>query len=158
MHPRMSTPVNPASDNRRRQLRRWIDKHFGGSQTEFIASTNDGDKQINQGELSGLLKTKAFGEKRARRLEAQAHMPALYLEQDSDSPFERKLAEPGDAHANRARPTGWPFTRVTLRRLHDLKRALGPHKGVEAIHDIDETLELAVQKWERRADAKKSTA
>lgn len=158
MHASMSIPVNPAAENRRRQLRRWIDKHFGGSQSEFIASTNDGEKQINQGELSGLLKNKAFGEKRARRLEAQAHMPPFYLEQDNDNPFEHKATEQADVHATKARPTGWPFTRVTLRRLLELKQALGPHKGVEALHDIDETLELAVQKWERRATVKKSAA
>ena len=59
----MTPATNPAAENRRRQLRKWIDQHFGGSQTQFILSTNDGEKQINQGELSGLLGKKSFGEK-----------------------------------------------------------------------------------------------
>lgn len=59
---------------RRARLQAWIDTHYKGSQASFIAATG-----INQGELSGLLKNKSFGEKRAASLEIQARMPAGYL-------------------------------------------------------------------------------
>lgn len=64
---------------RRARLREWIDLKCEGSQANFIALTG-----INQGELSGLLKSKSFGEKKARALEAVAGMPVRYL----DTPLE----------------------------------------------------------------------
>jgi len=64
----------PTIQARRSRLREWIDSRFSGSQSAFVASTG-----INQGELSGLLKTKSFGEKRAASLERAAKMPAGYL-------------------------------------------------------------------------------
>lgn len=60
---------------RRIQLKNWIDAKFDGVQAGFIEKTG-----INQGELSGLLKTKSFGEKRARALEALAGMPDRWLD------------------------------------------------------------------------------
>ncbi|ASK28383.1 3,4-dihydroxy-2-butanone-4-phosphate synthase [Neisseria chenwenguii] len=62
---------------RRRNLRLWIDRHYGGRQSRFIAAV-----AINQGELSALLKNKSFGEKKARKLELAATMPALWLDTD----------------------------------------------------------------------------
>ena len=62
--------------NRRARLRQWIDQHCAGSQAQFVAKTG-----INQGELSGLLRAKSFGEKKARTLEAQAGMPVGWLDQ-----------------------------------------------------------------------------
>lgn len=150
----MTTLTNQAADNRRRRLRQWIDERFGGSHSAFIASTNDGEKQINQGELSGLLRNKSFGEKRARRLEEQAKMPAFYLERPDDP--SHVAMEPAHQNHEDRPPTTWPFTRVTLKRLADLKKSLGGHRGVEAMHDIDETLELVLMKWERRAAQGKS--
>lgn len=49
----------------------------------------------------------------------------------------------------------WPFKQVTYRRLMALKSALGPKLGANAMHDIDELLDVAVTKWERLAHAKK---
>lgn len=154
----MTATPNQAAENRRRQLRRWIHDHFDGSQAQFILSTNDGKNQINQGELSGLLGKKSFGEKRARRLERQAKMPTFYLEEREGvrHPLVASEPQPGVSPTEAAAP--WPFTRVTLKRLSALKKALGGHKGVEAMHDIDETLEVVVMKWERRVDATKSHA
>ena len=152
----MTEAKNPAAENRRLQLRRWIDANFGGSQSAFIASTNDGEKQVNQGELSGLLGSKSFGEKRARNLEKQAGMPTHYLEQTPGA-FP-KITEHQGNEPRQSAVTGWPFARVPLSRLIALKRNLGPHKGVEAMHDLDETLELAVLKWERRISQTKSRA
>jgi hypothetical protein len=66
---------------RRSRLRGWIDLKCEGSQARFVEVTG-----INQGELSGLLKTKSFGEKKARTLEIQAGMPPMYLDAvDDDS-------------------------------------------------------------------------
>lgn len=59
---------------RRARLREWIDIHHGGVAADFIKVSG-----INQGELSGLLKSKSFGEKRAMSLEKAAGMPAGYL-------------------------------------------------------------------------------
>jgi len=69
------TNNSPVVAYRRRRLREWIDRHYGGVQSAFIAATG-----VNQGELSGLLSSKSFGEKRARRLEGQARMPDGYLD------------------------------------------------------------------------------
>lgn len=152
---------DPAIANRRARLREWIDTHFGGSHTLFIASTNNGEKQMNQGELSGLLRNKTFGERRARSLEAMAHMPPRYLEGSPGSQGEAaaiKVQQPATPSAYPAQetsaprpPVGWPFSRVTLARIVELRKQLGVRAGTQAMQDIDETLELVVSKWERRA-------
>lgn len=59
---------------RRARLRAWIDERHAGVQQGFIAATG-----INQGELSALLGSKSFGEKKARALELAAKMPDGYL-------------------------------------------------------------------------------
>lgn len=64
----------PIVATRRRRLREWIDAHHGGSQAAFVLATT-----INQGELSGLLRDKSFGEKKAAAIEASANMPTGYL-------------------------------------------------------------------------------
>lgn len=69
------TSESPVVSYRRKRLQNWIDRHYGGVQSAFIAATG-----VNQGELSGLLRSKSFGEKRARRLEQQARMPNGYLD------------------------------------------------------------------------------
>ncbi len=63
--------------NRRVNLKRWIDTHYNGVQAEFLEVIG-----INQGELSGLLNKKSFGEKKARSIEDVANMPFLYLDKD----------------------------------------------------------------------------
>lgn len=159
-----STLEDPIVQNRRRQLRRWIDEHFEGSQMAFIASTNDGEKQINQGELSGLLKSKSFGEKRARSLERQAHMPPRHLDSSdakSVTHYAGEHIEPQPEPAipiARISPKPWPFTRVSRDRLMNLKRDLGGRRGLDAIDDIDRTLEVVVLKWEKQITIRKSAA
>lgn len=61
--------------NRRLKLQHLIDTAFGGSQASFIAKTD-----INQGELSGLLRSKSFGEKKARKIEQQVGIDSGYLD------------------------------------------------------------------------------
>jgi hypothetical protein len=80
--------------NRRRQLKRWIDSRFGGVQAAFIAAHN-----LNQSEISSLLRDKSFGGVKARTLEVQCGMPPRYLEE---------RGEPGEA----GEPF-WPFDSIT---------------------------------------------
>lgn len=76
-------PTEPANVAvRRRQLQAWIDDKFAGVQSAFLADIAARTGQpANQGELSGLLSgKKSFGEKKARKLEEQAGMPAAWLD------------------------------------------------------------------------------
>lgn len=75
-----------ASDvaHRRARLRLWLDTFFDGSQSAFIADAAQHGHDVNQGELSGLLNKKSFGEKKARSLEKIARMSPRWL--DSLSP------------------------------------------------------------------------
>lgn len=146
----MSDTEDPVVANRRSRLKLWIDTNCAGSQKLFIASTNDGDKQINQGELSGLLRSKSFGEKRARALERQARMPVGYLDAGNSASYEQqaqvvteKLPDIGQA---------WPFKKVSRERLNSLKASLGEQNFAAAINDMDELLESTVIKWERRSE------
>ncbi len=76
----MTTQPDPA-EIRRRNLRRWIERLHQGRQIDFVAATG-----INQGELSALLKNKAFGERKARKIEQAAGMPERWLDTEHDSP------------------------------------------------------------------------
>lgn len=60
---------------RREGLRQVIDTKFGGRQADFVAKTN-----MNQGEVSLLLKNKSFGEKKARKIEQLVGLPPGYLD------------------------------------------------------------------------------
>lgn len=71
------------ANNRRAQLRLWIDSHHDGSQADFVKTHN-----LNQGEISALLKDKSFGSVKARNLEAQVGMPERYLELRPNDPTE----------------------------------------------------------------------
>lgn len=64
---------------RRKRLRDWIADRFEGSQASFRADAKKRGHTINQGELSALLRTKSFSEKRARKLEIQAGMSKGFL-------------------------------------------------------------------------------
>lgn len=98
--------------NRRTKLRLWIDTHFDGSQSRFIADCAEHGHEINQGELSGLLKTKSFGEKKARSLEAIARMPSKHL----DTPPNTSVLPPGTVEithiAREPRDDRWPFKKL----------------------------------------------
>ena len=68
------------ADNRRAQLKRWIDERHNGSQAAFVSA-----HKLNQGEISSLLKNKSFGSVKARNLEAQVGMPERFLELIAES-------------------------------------------------------------------------
>ncbi|WOB24775.1 MULTISPECIES: S24 family peptidase [Xanthomonas] len=70
----MTTADTPLVALRRARLQQWINDHHDGKQADFVRAAS-----INQGELSLLLKSKSFGEKRAAALEKAAGMPTGYL-------------------------------------------------------------------------------
>lgn len=74
---------------RRHNLQKWIDENCNGKQTNFIELT-----EINQGELSSLLKNRAFGERKARKIEELAGMPAMWLDTQHQTKEQDKLAIP----------------------------------------------------------------
>jgi len=83
---------SPAVARRRQRLQQWIDERFHGKQVDFVRATG-----INQGELSGLLKEKSFGEKRATAIERAAGMPGGYLSDGSTKVSTvAELATPSD--------------------------------------------------------------
>ena len=129
--------------NRRNQLQRWIDERYTGVKAAFIASTNDGETQINQGEVSALLQDKAFGERRARSLEKQAGMPPGYLDKNET---DRGTKLPASSPENQ-----WPFSFHLLTRYQTLMTALPKRKALQASRDIESLVDVAVSKWERVA-------
>lgn len=71
--------IKKDEENRRAQLKRWIDDHFNGVQNSFIKKY-----KLNQGEISALLRGgRTFGEIKARTIESQTGMPEKYLDRTS---------------------------------------------------------------------------
>ena len=105
----MPSPINIA-ELRRRNLREWINRLHQGRQIDFVSTTG-----INQGELSALLKNKPFGERKARKIEHSAGMPALWLDTDHSSP----TSAPQPTHRN-AHPMSAPISTIP-EILADLK-------------------------------------
>lgn len=71
--------MSSAAELRRFNLQKWIDANCDGKQANFVELT-----EINQGELSSLLKNKSFGEKKARKIEKLAGMPTMWLDTPHD--------------------------------------------------------------------------
>ena len=105
----MPSPINIA-ELRRRNLREWIDRLHQGRQIDFVSATG-----INQGELSALLKNKPFGERKARKIEHSAGMPALWLDTDHSQP----ASAPQPTHRN-THPMSAPISAIP-EILADLK-------------------------------------
>jgi hypothetical protein len=64
---------------RRARLAQLITEKYHGSQAAFVDATN-----ANQGEVSALLKNKSFGEKKARKIEADCGAPVGWLDTPKD--------------------------------------------------------------------------
>lgn len=62
-------------DIRRARLSQLINERYDGSQAKFIEETGE-----NQGEISGLLRNKSFGEKKARKLESKSGLERGWLD------------------------------------------------------------------------------
>ena len=105
-------------DARRARLKEWIDKHFNGQQAAFCYK-----HEINQGELSGLLKEKSFGEKRARSMELKAGMPYLYLDQvlpGNVTPIGLRERDIADKVAEIVRAMSAPGQFIALGRVQEI--------------------------------------
>lgn len=97
---------------RRQRLRQWIADNCDGLQVKFIAACAARGHEINQGELSGLMKGKSFGEKKARSLEKMAGMPVRYLDAAVVMSPTTGTLNVGEERAIYAVDT-WPFKSVT---------------------------------------------
>jgi hypothetical protein len=64
-------------DIRRARLAQLIQEKYGGSQARFVDETGE-----NQSEVSGLLRAKSFGERKARKLETKCELPQGWLDID----------------------------------------------------------------------------
>jgi len=62
-------------DVRRYRLKQLIADRYAGSQAKLVEETGE-----NQGEISALLRTKSFGEKKARKLEQKLGLPLMWLD------------------------------------------------------------------------------
>jgi hypothetical protein len=62
---------------RRLRLAQLIQEKYEGSQAKFVDETGE-----NQGEVSGLLRAKSFGERKARKLEEKCGLPRGWLDID----------------------------------------------------------------------------
>lgn len=143
--PMPSEPVNVAV--RRRQLQAWIDRKFAGVQNSFLAdiALRTG-KPANQGELSGLLSgKKSFGEKKARKLEEQAGMPAGWLDHGGEGSTEDRagLGVPSIS----VDETGQSYVRFPL--LEGFA-GMGPGDYVADYPEVVESLRVAREWVERK--------
>lgn len=124
-------------DNRRKKLRLWIDLHFEGSQSRFIEDCALHGHEINQGELSGLLKSKSFGEKKARSLETLARMPPRHL----DTPPLGSVTPANTVElatiARTERDDLWPFTKLNPWQWKLLTQEQKKHVEKTALMMID---------------------
>ncbi|MFC5551776.1 hypothetical protein [Massilia aerilata] len=75
-------------DIRRARLAQLIQERYGNSQARFVDETGE-----NQGEVSGLLRAKSFGERKARKLEAKCNLPAGWLDVDPKSEAAEQAAQ-----------------------------------------------------------------
>ncbi|MEO7579933.1 MAG: hypothetical protein ABIT83_20175 [Massilia sp.] len=95
-------------DIRRARLAQLIAERYK-SQADFVASTGE-----NQGEISGLLKTKSFGEKKARKLEVKAGLPQGWLDDASGAPDDAAEHQRQNGFANTSAP---PWMAAEAHRL-----------------------------------------
>ncbi|MXN29992.1 S24 family peptidase [Delftia sp. CH05] len=128
------------TENRRVRLRQWIDEHHRGVQADFVAA-----HQLNQGEISGLLRTKSFGSAKARNLEAKVGMPEHYLEQRPSgtsletkqiaSGLSRIASPPVDITAFHSQPPADGYARLPV--LAEASAGPGRHPLQEVVRHVD---------------------
>ncbi|MGU2444406.1 hypothetical protein ACTXHA_28735 [Burkholderia cenocepacia] len=111
------------ADRHRARLAELIRLHFGDMPVNFIKRTG-----INQGELSGLLRSKSFGPVKARNLEEKAGLLPLSLEQEDGQPFFANEVASGGYPSSLA-----PTPEAPLEVSSDSARAL-----IDAIVDADQ--------------------
>ena len=91
-------------DIRRARLAQLIRERYDGSQARFIDETGE-----NQSEVSGLLRVKSFGERKARKLEAKCQVPVGWFDiEDEDAARKALRAEKELAQSSVLRPLPRP--------------------------------------------------
>ncbi|MDH0093440.1 hypothetical protein N7373_18455 [Achromobacter mucicolens] len=119
---------------RRDRLRAWISAHYPNTRAFCTAHG------LNESEISQLLRTKSFGSRRARNLEAQTGMPLRFLEGLQEaSPPPPPTGGSGSVHT--ARST-WPFRHAS----YDDFLLLSPEKRAELDIRVSEFIAGAIQK------------
>lgn len=88
------TTRNEVVELRRKNLRQWIRDHYK-NQAEFVSR-----HELNQGEISALMRDKAFGEVKARNLEQICNMPHMYLDGADEPKFSRLRSVPKNNDSN----------------------------------------------------------
>lgn len=89
-------------DIRRARLAQLIRERYDGSQARFVDETGE-----NQSEVSGLLRVKSFGERKARKLEAKCQVPVGWLDIEDEDAAHKALhpdAEPAPPSTLRPLP------------------------------------------------------
>lgn len=105
-------------DIRRARLAQLIQEKYEGSQAKFVDETGE-----NQGEVSGLLRTKAFGEKKARKLEEKCGLPRGWFDIDpatetaTETPAARPAQRPMLSVVENVEPQWMALVYVTQREL-----------------------------------------
>lgn len=119
---------------RRARLRQVLNDRFDGKQTKFVEKTG-----INAGELSGLLRTRFFGEKKARTLEGQLGLPNGWL--DGADENEAVVAEFAQAYRH-ATPKGREFLKIAIgaaRAAYMQNISASVHLSIVKDEDADDT-------------------
>lgn len=103
---------DPTTDIRRAKLRTWIDLHCHGIQSEFLTSCARNGYELSQSELSGLLRQKSFGEKKARAIERGAGMPSRHLDTPDGYTSAQPTAQPEVEESTPSSRWMWPFKKI----------------------------------------------
>lgn len=115
------------ADNRRAKLRQWIDERYNGSQAAFVAAHN-----LNQGEISALLKDKSFGGVKARNLETLTGMPERFLDERQETTL-APLPVGVPTSSREAPPEGY----VRLPVMAEASAGPGRVPQLEAVQPVD---------------------
>lgn len=102
-------------DIRRARLAQLIEEKYGGSQARFVDETGE-----NQGEVSGLLRAKSFGERKARKLEDKCGLPQGWLDVEpaaGAAAVERPAQRPTLTVVENVEPQWMALVYVTQREL-----------------------------------------
>jgi len=118
---------------RRDRLRAWISAHYPNTRAFCLAHG------LNESEISQLLRTKSFGSRRARNLEAQAGMPLRYLE---DARLTADTGVTGPSTVTKQAAPEWPFRHSS----YDDYLHLSPEKRAELDIRVSEFIAGAIQK------------
>lgn len=71
---------------RRARLAQLIRERYDGSQARFVDETGE-----NQSEVSGMLRVKSFGERKARKLEAKCQVPVGWFDIEDEEAARKAL-------------------------------------------------------------------